>query len=198
MSQKSPLTPKQKRTLDAIRSFHAARGYMPSVRELMRKTGVALGTVHHHLTSLEAKGWIRRKLGPRSIEITESSAAIRSLSPVSIIGTVVSGKPLRRNQSERSDLSLPALGIHEKSFAVRVRGNRWAKFHILDADVIIVSPQAKATVGTLALTTPRTVRVALKRVGRRAERRRRHALPRRQRIETTAGGVVTAVIRALV
>lgn len=70
----NPLTPRQKECLDFIRSYSAAKGVMPSLRDIM--AGIGCSSTSHaafFIQKLEKSGHIRRPPGKaRSIEITST------------------------------------------------------------------------------------------------------------------------------
>jgi len=72
-AQRPPLTPRQQKILDAIRTEIEQKGYPPSMRQIGDIVGLAsLSSVTHQLGRLEKMGYIRRdpKL-PRAIEILD-------------------------------------------------------------------------------------------------------------------------------
>lgn len=77
------ITKRQNAILTYIRAFVAGHGFPPSIRQI----GVAVGlssssTVHSHLKTLEAKGYIRRhRSHPRSIQLVDVSQALVVVGP---------------------------------------------------------------------------------------------------------------------
>ncbi len=69
--QAKPLTPRQRKILEAISSSIATHGYPPSMREIGDLVGLSsLSSVTHQLTRLETLGLIRRDpKRPRAIEV---------------------------------------------------------------------------------------------------------------------------------
>ena len=69
--QAKPLTPRQRKILEAISSSIATHGYPPSMREIGDLVGLSsLSSVNHQLTRLETLGLIRRDpKRPRAIEV---------------------------------------------------------------------------------------------------------------------------------
>lgn len=63
------LTRKQGELLKEIKRFIQEREYSPSIPELARLLGCAVGTIHYHLVSLEGKGFIKRTPGHHGIEV---------------------------------------------------------------------------------------------------------------------------------
>jgi hypothetical protein len=66
------LSPRQRKIIKAIRESLAARGYPPTLREIAEAAGLSsLGSVHHQLRSLEAKGVLTRggSYQPRAITL---------------------------------------------------------------------------------------------------------------------------------
>lgn len=65
------LTAREEQLLEVLVDHVTDHGFQPSMRELARAVGLrSASTVHHYVTSLEAKGYVRRPQGrPRAIEI---------------------------------------------------------------------------------------------------------------------------------
>ena len=86
------LTKSQQLVYDYLCSTMAERAVPPSVREICAATGLrSTSTVHSHLKSLEALGYITRDAGlNRSIHIVGASAAKQ----VPILGKVTAGLPI--------------------------------------------------------------------------------------------------------
>lgn len=70
------LTTRQAEVLAEIRTFTAAHGYSPSIKQIMRVLGVSgKNGVHEHLAALERKGWISRDPSTaRSIRVLSTEA----------------------------------------------------------------------------------------------------------------------------
>lgn len=75
VSNHRPLTQKQRALFDFLKDSIHSHGYAPSFEEIARRFGYrSLATVHEHLTTLEAKGWIRRRYNEsRAIELVEAA-----------------------------------------------------------------------------------------------------------------------------
>lgn len=73
-----PLTARQSRIYDYLADYIDNHGFAPSFEEIANAFGYAsLATVHEHLASLEAKGWIRRTYNlSRHIECLVPVAAL--------------------------------------------------------------------------------------------------------------------------
>jgi repressor LexA len=65
------LTPSQQRVLRFLRNYVTTVGYPPSIREIADGVHLKSGsTVHYHLKTLEALGFVRRDMGrPRGLVI---------------------------------------------------------------------------------------------------------------------------------
>lgn len=60
----SPLTARQREVYDFVVVHLRDKGYAPSIAEIGEALGLsALATVHKHLTTLQAKGYIQRRAG---------------------------------------------------------------------------------------------------------------------------------------
>src|SRR3954451_11744666 len=71
------LTARQRLILETIQASVADRGYPPSMREIGESVGLtSTSSVTHQLSSLEAKGYLRRDPHrPRAIEVVMPDAA---------------------------------------------------------------------------------------------------------------------------
>lgn len=68
-------TPTQAATLDAIRTFIAANGYPPSLRDLMEIHDIGLAAISSRLRQLRRKGYVRWQPGSsRTIALTNRTS----------------------------------------------------------------------------------------------------------------------------
>lgn len=135
--QAKPLTPRQRKILEAIASSIASHGYPPSMREIGDLVGLSsLSSVTHQLTRLETLGLIHRDpKRPRAIEvlcdmplptdgvpsvpaaITEDSTSnVVELFPASegdetarvpLVGSIAAGVPITAEQHVEDVVPLP-------------------------------------------------------------------------------------------
>jgi repressor LexA len=80
------LTRRQKEVIDYLADFIERKGYSPSYEEIAEGIDLnSIATVHKHISSLEAKGYLKRGFNQsRSVEISESYLAERGLSLIHI------------------------------------------------------------------------------------------------------------------
>ena len=71
------LTKKQKDVLDFLTEFVRGNGYSPSFEEIAAGLGLSsLATIHKHIATLEAKGYLRRNFNQsRSLEVSQIGRA---------------------------------------------------------------------------------------------------------------------------
>ena len=167
-AQRPPLTPRQQKILDAIRTEIEQKGYPPSMRQIGDIVGLAsLSSVTHQLGRLEKMGYIRRdpKL-PRAIEILddiESEGASahfpelptfevrdEDMVPVPLVGRIAAGGPITAEQSVEDVLSLPRQLVGSgKLFMLRVKGDSMIDAAICDGDWVVVREQHTADNGDI-------------------------------------------------
>jgi repressor LexA len=95
------LTPRQKQVLDFLVSYTEQNGYSPSYEEIGQALSLSsLATIHKHITSLEEKGYLRRKYNEsRSVEVSEDykrSERIRrsdAALDLPLLGRIAAGQP---------------------------------------------------------------------------------------------------------
>lgn len=120
------LTKSQQLVYDYLCSTMAERAVPPSVREICAATGLrSTSTVHSHLKSLEALGYITRDAGlNRSIHIVGASAAKQ----VPILGKVTAGLPILAVEDIEGYIPYPDKSGKEL-FALHVDGEHDQRRH---------------------------------------------------------------------
>ena len=142
------LTKSQQLVYDYLCSTMAERAVPPSVREICAATGLrSTSTVHSHLKSLEALGYITRDAGlNRSIHIVGASAAKQ----VPILGKVTAGLPILAVEDIEGYIPYPDKSGKEL-FALHVDGLSMINAGIFDGDMVIVEQQETADNGDIVV-----------------------------------------------
>jgi len=151
------LNERQRAMLEFIDVMQRERGYPPSVREIGDEVNLnSPATVHRHLRTLEADGWIRRDPSrPRALIIncdwqTGVKGERRPARHVALIGEVAAGTDVLAQQNVEELLPLPAdfTGSGEL-FMLRVRGDSMIDVGIWDRDYVVARHQPEAEVGDI-------------------------------------------------
>lgn len=155
---KEKLTDKQTQILEYIRHEILAKGYPPSIREICQAVDLkSTSSVHAQLSSLEAKGYIRRDLTKsRSIEIIDDDFSLtkRELVNVPIVGTVSCGQPILAEQNIEDYFPVPPEYIHNtnnQTFMLRVKGDSMINVGIYEKDLVIVEQCSSARNGEIVV-----------------------------------------------
>lgn len=155
---KEKLTDKQTQILEYIRHEILAKGYPPSIREICQAVDLkSTSSVHAQLSSLEAKGYIRRDLTKsRSIEIIDDDFSLtkRELVNIPIIGTVSCGQPILAEQNIEDYFPVPPEYIHNtnnQTFMLRVKGDSMINVGIYEKDLVIVEQCSSARNGEIVV-----------------------------------------------
>ena len=153
------LTKSQQLVYDYLCSTMAERAVPPSVREICAATGLrSTSTVHSHLKSLEALGYITRDAGlNRSIHIVGASAAKQ----VPILGKVTAGLPILAVEDIEGYIPYPDKSGKEL-FALHVDGLSMINAGILDGDYVIAEKTPVAENGELQFTDALNLQAAEK------------------------------------
>lgn len=158
MRKKEGLSAKQKEILDFIRSEILAKGYPPTVREIGQKVRLrSTSSVHAHLSTLEAEGYIRRDPSKsRTIEICSSEAypERREMLNIPVVGQVAAGQPILAEQNIDSYFPYPADELSSSQanlFMLEVKGESMINIGILDGDRLICQETNTARNGELAV-----------------------------------------------
>ena len=140
-----PLTNQQQRVLTVIQEQLRRQGYPPTVRELARHLGVAIGTVQAHLRALERKGALKRRpFQARGLYLSvpvewSGSEALRD---IPIVGHVAAGTPLLAVENIEGVIPVcTEWAKGEELFIVRVRGDSMVPT-LWDGDYLLVRRQA--------------------------------------------------------
>lgn len=159
-----PLTPRQQAILEAIRSHVGTHGFAPSIPELCQALGISSSsTVHHHLTTLEKLGHLKR-LGNRAFELTQAPKGMPML------GRIAAGQPLLAHASADAFIDLDQeLGGPDR-FLLEVHGESMIDEHITPGDWVVVKQQSDAKRGDLVVALVDGEETTLKRFFPEGER----------------------------
>jgi len=174
------LSPKQKRVLQFMRKFVAARGYPPTIRDIASGCEISsTSVVTYNLNKLEAAGYIRRHADiSRGIELLTNRQGQRHIVIVPIIGTIAAGEPIPIPDSETWDMvALGELEVTEELtrgkqgvFALRVKGDSMIDALIKDGDVVLMEYVNNAEDGDMVAAWLKMEKeVTLKRLFRKAD-----------------------------
>jgi repressor LexA len=140
---KSPST--RERIFGFIRDFLAAKGYAPTVRDIVRGCNISTtSVVQHHLDKLEKEGYIQRDPQVfRSIRLVEPEAANIE---VPLLGTIAAGEPIPVPTADtwsaetQEMLKVPADMLPAKAsvYALKVKGNSMIDALIDDGDIVLM------------------------------------------------------------
>jgi repressor LexA len=143
------MTPRQRDVLDFIRTFTAAHGLPPTVREIGETFRITPRAAFDHLRALERKGMLlrRQSAGRTSRALVAVDSAPGGFRRVPVLGRIAAGAPLLAIENRDGDVPIaPAAlpgGGHDV-FALRVRGDSMIDAHICDGDLVLVRRQDSA------------------------------------------------------
>ncbi len=158
------LTGTQIAIFDYIKESYLAKGYCPSVREIVENVGLkSTSSVHYQLKKLEEKGYLRRDPSlPRAMELLkdrpernytrEVEVVETEIAEVPIIGTIRAGQPIHAYEDYEDSYPLPLSYTRgQKCFMLRVIGNSMINAGILEGDMVIVREQNTARNGDIVV-----------------------------------------------
>jgi repressor LexA len=153
------LSPKQKRILQFIRKFIDARGYPPTVRDIVGGCDISsTSVVAYNLARLETAGYIRRHADiSRGIELVTNRPSYRHTVSVPIIGEIAAGEPIPVPHSETWETIAPEeLEVTEdltrgkqRVYALKVKGNSMIDALIKDGDIVLMEYVSSAENGDM-------------------------------------------------
>jgi repressor LexA len=165
------ISPKRKLVLDFITRFIQAKGYSPSVRDIVSGCAISSTSVaQYYVKALEREGYIRREHEvSRSIALTRKPA----VATVPVLGTIAAGQPIPvpsadtwvTTQEESIELPEYLTGGLTNIYALRVKGTSMIEALIDDGDVIVMQSASTAEDGeTVAVWLKDRQEVTLKRI----------------------------------
>lgn len=138
------LSAKQKEILEYLKECILKKGYPPAVREICDAVKLkSTSSVHAHLETLEAKGYIRRDpTKPRAIEILDDTFNLsrRELVNVPIVGTITAGEPILAVENIEGYFPVPPeyIKTNKDLFMLKVKGESMINAGIFNGDLVMV------------------------------------------------------------
>ncbi|MDD3607858.1 MAG: transcriptional repressor LexA [Candidatus Moranbacteria bacterium] len=196
----SKLTKKQKQVFDFIKTYISENGISPTIEEIRKELKLkAVSTIHEHINSLEAKGYISKsENSARSLSLMKE---IKSVVEIPILGNIAAGQPIEAIENREDFISLvdPNIQNSKDYYALRVVGESMIDEGIFDGDVVVIKKQSVAENGQTVVAIIDDNEATLKKLYR--EKSRFRLEPRNQsmlpfyRKEVEVRGVVVQVIR---
>ena len=149
MTEKQPLTDKQRGVLKFIFQHVREKNNAPTIREIAAEFGFSsTGTVRDYLRALVKKGYIRVSEGKsRAIELIRES-----LTAIPVLGRVQAGMPVFAVEDLIGYLNLDKFILPEPdTFALRVKGDSMSDAGIMPNDFALIKRQAFAKVGDIVV-----------------------------------------------
>ncbi|MGH9491029.1 MAG: transcriptional repressor LexA [Terriglobales bacterium] len=165
------LTRRQKQVMDFLREFLLRQGYAPSFEEIAAGLGLrSLATVHKHIATLTAKGYLRHGANRRrSLEVLDPASQRRRARrlraerhALPLLGRIAAGRPLEAVEN-RATISLADVARGREVFALQVQGESMVEEHIVPGDYVLVEPAAQAAPGDLVVALVDNAEATLKR-----------------------------------
>jgi len=145
----SLITKRQQEVLEFIRHSVTDQGYPPSLREIGSHLKInGTRAVEKHLNALEKKGYIRKGIGARALEVIGH----RTGRAVPIIGRVAAGRPILAEEYIEGNLIIDEkIDRGKDTFFLRVVGESMKDVGILHGDLVLVKPQPDANSGEIVV-----------------------------------------------
>ena len=140
---RSPLTKKQRKTLDFVTTFIEERGYSPSYREIAKGLKLnSVATVAQHVETLVDKGYIEKgSNSARSlIPVEEVQRSINSPGiGLPVLGLIAAGSPIETITGHQETLEVPAFMVSSSnSYVLQVKGQSMIDDGIHDGDYVVI------------------------------------------------------------
>jgi len=150
------LSKNQQLIFDFLKDQIRAKGYPPSIREICDHVNLkSTSTVHSHLQTLEARGYIQRSRSKnRSIEIKDDNfySVLRNTISVPVVGRVTAGIPITAVENVDDHFPIPsALASEDECFMLKVVGDSMIDAGIHHNDLVLVRKQPDADNGDIVV-----------------------------------------------
>ncbi len=165
------LTKKQKAVLDFIQVYVSQNGLSPTIGEIKNALGLqAVSTIHEHLQSLKAKGYIKiNENEARGIVLEEVSFGTVK---VPILGVIAAGAPIEVLEDELGYVTITKQQIKNggEYYALRVSGDSMIDDGIFEGDVVVIKKQSVAENGQTVVAIIDEDKATLKHLYREVDR----------------------------
>ena len=144
VKNQKPLTPRQKKVLDFIRSFGGENGYSPSLQEISKYLKKSISTAQHYVEELKNKGYLHKEehLARGISPIPENSDSIF------LLGYIAAGEPIEPLENpEPMDVPISMINPPGNYYALKVKGDSMIDDGIMDEDVVVIKHQKTAESG---------------------------------------------------
>lgn len=147
---KKPLSGRQREILSFIQDFQEEKGYLPSLREILKGCNISsTSVVDYNLQRLEERGYMKReKKISRGIGLLRSEVMTGQYS-VPLAGIIAAGQPIPVPNSdtwdslasaERIEVPESLTGKKKNLFALKVKGTSMIDALVGDGDTVIMQP----------------------------------------------------------
>lgn len=133
------LTPKQLNILTLIRDFQRRHGYSPTMQEIADQLDVTKVTVFEHVSTLVAKGLLRRlPHKARSLKLT-SRVELPDERPTvfPVVGYIAAGVPIEATEHNDTLDIEDFFNSRHGTFVLKVRGDSMIDEQIRDGDYVV-------------------------------------------------------------
>jgi repressor LexA len=182
MSNRQPLTDKQRLTLDFIERYVAIHTVAPKLQEIAEGIGIrSRGVAHRYVQALVDAGFITMNSGKhRGIQLLKPNPH-RPESILPLLGKIAAGKPIEAIPGE-DEIDLREFFGHN-NFAVRVQGDSMIDAGILDGDTVIIEFRETANDGDIVVALIDESETTLKRFKRSHKGRYIKLIPENSEME---------------
>ena len=165
MTDKQPLTDKQRLTLDFIERYIARHTVPPKLQEIAEGIGIqSRGVAHRYVQALIDTGFIKTGSGKhRGIRLLKTNS-YRDESTLPLLGKIAAGRPIEAIPGE-DEIDLRDFFGHN-NFAVRVQGDSMIEAGIMDGDTVIIEFRETASDGDIVVALIDESETTLKRFKR--------------------------------
>ena len=165
MADTIPLTERENRILEYMKTQIKLKGYPPTVREMCQSLGIkSTSTAHKDLENLERKGYIRKDPSKRrAVEILDNEAQVshgeelpsvdrEDVVDIPVVGRVAAGMPILAEQNIEDSFPVPARFLNGgEHFMLSVKGDSMIDAGIFDGDYIMIKKQNTARNGEIVV-----------------------------------------------
>lgn len=142
-----PITKKQKKVFDFVKTRTEKKGYAPSLEEIKKRFGFAsVSTAHYYIAKLKKARFLRKQYHKaRAISIAEDGAFVK----IPLVGVIAAGQPIEAIETPHESIAVARneIGASSNHYALRVQGDSMIGEGIFDGDIVVIRKEETAQNG---------------------------------------------------
>ncbi|HIO92691.1 MAG TPA: repressor LexA [Leucothrix mucor] len=139
------LTSKQAAALNVIKAFTQEQQRLPTLEEIGNQLGIGRSTVHKHIRSLIAGGYLLESEGKAAYRLRDD---FQSEDTLPYMGRIAAGAPIEAIP-EQQNINLAKVFCGPDRYVLKISGDSMIEAGIWDEDYVVIQKQSYAREGSI-------------------------------------------------